>query len=232
MKIETFKHLRLRIAEGRTCALVTALDDGRQALVDAKGVSGDLPLTPDEIAQVRAQTSADRSRVLDNPRLFVRVYGPQPRMIIVGAVHIAQVLAPMARLAGFDVTVVDPRERFVSSSKLVDVSAVVAWPDEGLAELKPDARTAIVTLTHDTKLDDPALHAALKSPAFYIGALGSQKSHAKRVHRLTEAGFKPEEIARIHGPVGLDINALTPAEIAVSIIAQVVSVLRADVKRS
>jgi len=232
MKIETFKRVRDRIAAGKTCALVTALDDGRQAVVEADAVSGDLALTAEEVTQVRTQMSADRSRVLDNPRLFMRVYGPQPRMIIIGAVHIAQVLAPMARLAGFNVAIVDPRERFVSSSKLVDVSAVVAWPDEGLEQLKPDARTAIVTLTHDTKLDDPALHTALRSPAFYIGALGSQKSHAKRVHRLTEAGFKPEEIARIHGPVGLDINALTPAEIAVSIVAQVVAVLRADVKRS
>jgi xanthine dehydrogenase accessory factor len=107
----------------------------------------------------------------------------------------------------------------------------VAWPDEALAQLKPDARTAIVTLTHDTKLDDPGLLAALNSPAFYIGALGSQKSHAKRVQRLTAQGCTPEQIARIHGPVGLDINALTPAEIAVSIMAQVVAVLRADAKR-
>src|SRR5262249_30283549 len=138
-----------------------------------------------------------------------------------------QFLAPMARLAGFDVTVIDPREAFVRSSELSNIKSIVAWPDEAMGTLSLDARTAVVTLTHDPKLDDPALDAALRSKAFYIGALGSKKTHAKRLERLTAAGFSTEDQARIQGPVGLDINAVTPAEIAVSIIAQVIGVLRA-----
>jgi xanthine dehydrogenase accessory factor len=134
----------------------------------------------------------------------------------------------MAVLAGFAVTIIDPREGFVRSGNLAGISAITAWPDEAMGELKPDMRTAVITLTHDPKLDDPALAAALRSPAFYIGALGSKKTHAKRFERLTEAGFKAEDFARIHGPVGLDIDALTPPEIAVSILAQVIQVLRSE----
>ena len=172
-------------------------------------------LSANETAEVRKRIAADRSGVIADTQLFVRVYTPPPRMVIVGAVHIAQALAPMARIAGFDVTVIDPREAFVRSGNLANINAIVAWPDEAMDDVAPDVRTAIITLTHDPKLDDPALAAALRSPAFYIGALGSRKTHAKRLrHGLAGDGFSETDLARIHGPVGLDIDAVTPAEIA------------------
>jgi xanthine dehydrogenase accessory factor len=227
MNVTTLKAVRGAIAAKKPCAVVTALDGNGQALVDGAGVRGDLALSAPEVEEIRRRIDQDRSGVLESGRLFARVYGLQPRMIIVGAVHIAQFLAPMARLAGFDVTVIDPREAFVRSSELSSITSIVAWPDEAMATLSLDARTAIVTLTHDPKLDDPALDAALRSPAFYIGALGSKKTHAKRLDRLTSAGFSADDQARIRGPVGLDISAVTPAEIAVSILAQVIAALRA-----
>lgn len=209
------------------CAVVTETVSGAQLLVDGDKLSGDLCLSDDELMEVRGRIAADRSGIAPYGHL-VRVYAPQPRMVIVGAVHIAQALAPMAQTAGFEVTVIDPREGFARSGALAGIKAIVAWPDEAMTDVKPDARTAVVTLTHDPKLDDPALAAALKSDAFYIGALGSKKTHAKRLERLSEAGFTPEDTTRINGPVGLDINALTPAEIAVSILAQVIATLRAE----
>jgi xanthine dehydrogenase accessory factor len=230
MKSAMLHELRRRLQQKQSCAVVTSLDGGDQALVDREDVFGDLALSSDQLAEIRHQLKVDRSRMLEEARLFVRVYGPPPRMIIVGAVHIAQALAPMARLVGFDVTLVDPREGFVRSLQLDDIRTVTAWPDEAMAELAPDARTAIVTLTHDSKLDDPTLIAALRSPAFYIGALGSMKSHAKRLQRLGTEGFAQADLDRIHGPVGLDINSITPPEIAVSILAQVIATLRAGAR--
>jgi xanthine dehydrogenase accessory factor len=141
-------------------------------------------------------------------------------------VHISQALAPMAATAGYEVTVVDPRRSFATDARFPGVTLDGAWPDEAMEKLKPDVRTAIVTLTHDPKLDDPALSAALRSPAFYIGALGSKKTHAARVGRLTRAGFGESDIARIHGPAGLDIGAKSPAEIAVSVLAQLTAARR------
>jgi xanthine dehydrogenase accessory factor len=143
-------------------------------------------------------------------------------------VHIAQALAPMAQLAGLEVTVIDPREAFARSGGLAGIHALMEWPEDGMKQVNPDSRTAIVTLTHDPKLDDPALAAALHSPAFYIGALGSRKTHAARLQRLETLGFSPSDTARINGPVGLVINAITPGEIAVSIMAQVIAKLRAE----
>jgi xanthine dehydrogenase accessory factor len=228
MKIAVLQELRRETAAKRTCAIVSDLSDARQALVTASAVGGDAFLSASQLADVRKRMASDRSGMLDGTQIFVRVYAPSPRMVIVGAVHIAQFLAPMAKMAGFDVTVIDPREAFVRSGQLGDITAIVAWPDEAMAEVQPDARTAVVTLTHDPKLDDPALNAALKSSAFYIGALGSKKTHAKRLQRLKGDGFDDAALARIHGPVGLDIDAVTPPEIAVSIIAQVVATLRAE----
>jgi xanthine dehydrogenase accessory factor len=144
----------------------------------------------------------------------------------VGAVHIAQALAPMAAMVGFDVTVIDPRRAFASDTRFPHVRLLRGWPEEVLPSLVIDHRTAVVTLSHDPKLDDPALEAALRSPAFYVGALGSRRTHAKRVARLTEKGFTAEAIARIRAPVGLAIGAVSPAEIAVSALAQVVEQLR------
>jgi xanthine dehydrogenase accessory factor len=158
--------------------------------------------------------------------LFVNVWNPPLRMIVIGAVHIAQPLVRAAALAGFDVFIVDPRHAFAADARFPGVRISTQWPDEALAALAPDARCAIVALTHDPKLDDPALTIALRSEAFYIGALGSRKTHAKRVERLREHGFSSEGIARIRGPVGLAIGAQTPAEIAISILAEVIQKLR------
>lgn len=207
-------------------ATVTDMASGQQALVSEGPPQGDLVLTDDQISEARRRLSADQSGVMDGG-CFVRVYSPPTRMVIVGAVHIAQALAPMAALVGFEVTVIDPREAFVRSAEFANIRAMIAWPDDGMKVVAPDGRTAVVTLTHDPKLDDPALAAALRSKAFYIGALGSRKTHAQRLGRLSDLGFTSSDTARIHGPVGLDINALTPGEIAVSIMAQVIEKLRA-----
>ena len=155
-------------------------------------------------------------------------FGHQPprRVVIIGGVHITQFLAPMARQAGYDVIVIDPRAVFSADSRFPGTTCLTAWPDEAMVELRPDARTAVVTLTHDPKIDDPGLQAALAGEAFYIGCLGSRRTHAARCDRLREAGFGERDLARIHGPVGLDIGARTPAEIAVSILAQMIAVER------
>ena len=157
---------------------------------------------------------------------FLHVYNPPLRLVVVGAVHIAQALVPFASQCGFAVTVVDPRRSFASDERFPNVTISTAWPDEAMDALRPDARTAVVTLTHDPKLDDPALDRALKSPAFYIGSLGSRRTHAARLKRLRELGHTDEAMARIKGPVGLNIEAVTAPEIALSIIAEIVAVRR------
>lgn len=168
----------------------------------------------------------DRSGFDEGSDVFVAIHNPPLRLIVVGAVHIAQALVPMARIAGFDPVIVDPRGAFGSGARFPDEKIIPDWPDEAIAQVGLDARTALVLLTHDPKLDDPALHATLASDVFYIGALGSKRTHGARVERLTEAGFSEAQIARIQGPVGLDIGAAGPAEIAVSILAQMVQALR------
>lgn len=168
----------------------------------------------------------DRSGFDEDSDLFVAIHNPPLRLIVVGAVHIAQALVPMARIAGYDPVIVDPRAAFGSDARFPGETIVAEWPDEAVTALGLDARTALVLLTHDPKLDDPALHQALNSDVFYIGALGSTRTHAKRVERLGAAGFNADQIARINGPVGLDIGASGPAEIAVSILAQMVLALR------
>lgn len=167
----------------------------------------------------------DRSGVEEDGR-FVAIHNPPLRLVVVGAVHIAQALVPMARIAGFDPIIVDPRSAFGSEARFPGETILEEWPDEAMQKVGLDARTALVLLTHDPKLDDPALHIALKSGAFYVGALGSTRTHAKRVERLREVGFTEEDIARIHGPIGLDIGAASPAEIGVSILSEMLSVLR------
>jgi len=213
-------------------ALVTEIPGGVQALVTEDTLEGDLALDEAALAQIRPMLRRDKSGMVEIPgdkgvrRLFVQSNSPPPRLLIVGAVHIAQALAPMASLAGYGVTVIDPRRAFATDSRFPGIDMRGEWPDEAMAELAPDRRTAVVTLTHDPKLDDPALQTALRSPAFYIGALGSKKTHAARQGRLARAGFSAEEIARINGPVGLSIGALSPAEIAVSILAQITAIRR------
>ncbi|NIZ59401.1 XdhC/CoxI family protein [Sedimentitalea sp. CY04] len=168
----------------------------------------------------------DRSGMEDDDETFVAVHNPPLRLICVGAVHIAQALVPMARIAGYDPVLIDPREAFASADRFPGEVIVDDWPDEAVAKLGLDARTALVLLTHDPKLDDPALQAALTAECFYIGALGSKRTHAKRLDRMTAAGFDDDQIGRIHGPIGLDIGAASPAEIAVSILAEMTAVLR------
>ncbi|MSO97926.1 MAG: xanthine dehydrogenase [Rhodospirillaceae bacterium] len=230
MKSSLLTELQSRIAAKHSCALVTETITGAQAIVGGGGTAGALVLSPESLGHINRLIAADKSSVIDGTNLFVRVYSPSPRMVIVGAVHIAQSLVPLAQLAGFETIVIDPRGAFLSANELAGATAIEEWPDEGMTKVKADARTAVVTLTHDPKLDDPALAAALRSPAFYIGALGSRKTHEKRLLRLRGEGFNETELARIHGPVGLDINAVSPAEIAVSIVAQVIDELRADTK--
>jgi len=210
-------------------ALVTEIPGGAQALVTEDTLEGELALGAAALTEIRPMLRRDKSGMIEieSRRLFVQSNSPPPRLLIVGAVHIAQALAPMASLAGYGVTVIDPRRAFATDSRFPGIDMRGDWPDEAMAELAPDRRTAVVTLTHDPKLDDPALQTALRSPAFYIGALGSKKTHAARQGRLARAGFSPEEIARINGPVGLSIGALSPAEIAVSILAQITAVRRA-----
>ncbi|WP_370244381.1 XdhC family protein [Salipiger sp.] len=168
----------------------------------------------------------DRSGFEEDSRTFVAIHNPPLRLIVVGAVHIAQALVPMARIAGYDPAIVDPRETFGAQARFPGETLLNDWPDEAVEQLGLDSRTALVLLTHDPKLDDPALTLALRSGCFYIGALGSTRTHAKRVARMQEAGFSEAEIARIHGPVGLDIGAAGPSEIAVSILAEMTGVLR------
>ena len=168
----------------------------------------------------------DRSGVEEDGRTFVAIHTPPLRMIVVGAVHIAQHLLPMARACGFDPVLIDPREVFGNDARFPGETIREDWPDEAMAALAPDARTAVVTLTHDPKLDDPAIRATLGTEAFYLGCLGSTRTHAKRVSRLQEAGFTEGQIARIHAPVGLDLGGRSPAEIAVSVMAEIIATLR------
>jgi xanthine dehydrogenase accessory factor len=240
--------LRLVLAarsSGRPAALATNLRDGRQALLrsvaDQSGPDavwrpewmGALALDEAQRRTVQAALAQDRHATFDTAEgpVFVEVFNPPLRCFIVGAVHIAQPLARMAALAGYAVTVIDPRSAFATDTRFPGVELSTDWPDEAFERLKPDRRSAVITLTHDPKIDDPALSAALRSEAFYIGALGSKRTHRARRERLSEAGFGEAELDRIHGPVGLDIGAVSPAEIAVAILAQVTEVLRGGPRR-
>ena len=178
----------------------------------------------EDAEQVDSKRVGDMSVLADDESHFTFVQVPPRRVVIIGGVHITQFLAPMARQAGYDVVIVDPRAVFTGGNRFPDMHCLTAWPDEALSDLIPDGRTAIVTLTHDPKIDDPGIKSALASEAFYIGCLGSRRTHAARLERLREAGVADRDLARIHGPVGLDIGARTPAEIAVSILAQMIAV--------
>jgi len=224
VKNALYHRLRAVTAAGASAATVTRLGDGAQSLFDGERWEGGLALADEQRAAVRRMLVADKSGVLAGTEdLFVRSYARPPRLIVVGAAHISQFLAPMAALAGFEVIIIDPRRAFASTERFPGVTLIDAWPDEAFSGLSLDSTSAVVTLTHDPKIDDPALIAALRSPVFYVGALGSRRTHAKRVERLTEAGLG-EAVGRIHAPVGLDLGGRAPREIAVSILAQVVQV--------
>ena len=221
MKRETLERA-LALREGkRPFVLATRLADGAQEIVE---LGGDAPLS----AAADQALRRDRSTSVEHAGAtwFLQVHNPPLRMLVVGAVHIAQPLAEMAARAGFAVTIVDPRTAFATEARFPGVELVSEWPDAALETLGLDHRSAVVTLTHDPKLDDPALQAALQSGAFYIGSLGSKKTHAARLTRLRAAGFDDAALERILGPVGLSIGAQSPAEIAVSILAQVIECLR------
>ena len=228
MKLTLLEKLLASARTSAATAVVTHLVTGAQTLVSKSGSDGELTLTPDELARALQLLDDDRSGTLETPAglLFVEVWNPKPRLLVIGAVHTAQELVPLARATGYEVTVIDPRTAFSTPVRFPNTILLHDWPNEALATLAPDRRTAILTLTHDPKIDDPALEAALRSEAFYIGALGSRRTHAKRVERLKNAGFDAAAIARIHGPVGLPIGAQTPAEIAISIMAEITAVLR------
>lgn len=227
MKRDLLGRALLERDAGRPVAMVTDLASGAQALCRPESCDGELALSPAAQAAVRQALRDDRAGMIDADgiRYFLQIFNPPLRLILIGAVHISQALAPMAALAGYRVSVVDPRRSFASEARFPGVDLVAEWPDEAMAGMSLDGRCAVVTLTHDPKLDDPALQAALRSPAFYIGALGSRKTHAGRLKRLAAAGFTPAETARIHGPVGLAIGALSPAEIAISVLAEITAVL-------
>lgn len=224
MKWTTWERLEAAVAAGKSAALVTRLGDGAQCFYEGEQWQGTLEVPQELRTAVRRMLVAGKSGMLAGAQdLFVRSYARAPRLVVVGAAHISQFLAPMARIAGFEVIVIDPRRAFASAERFPGVKLIDAWPDEALGELQLDATSALVTLTHDPKLDDPALIKALASPAFYVGALGSARTHAKRVARLTEAGLG-DQVARIHAPVGLDLGGRAPSEIAVSILAEVIQV--------
>jgi xanthine dehydrogenase accessory factor len=224
MKAETLAALQDARANRRALALATRLSDAAETLVYPDKVEGALANDQALVAAARRALGIGRSETVDlgGQKIFLNVYVPPPRLIIVGAVHIAQALAPMATMLDFDVTVVDPRGAWATGSRFPGVKVVQEWADEAFETMGLDVSTAVVTLTHDPKLDDPALEAALKSDVFYVGALGSRRTHARRKERLAEAGITEEQFARIHGPVGLNIGAKSPAEIAVSILGQII----------
>jgi len=226
MKAETLAALQDARAKRRAVALATRLSDAAEALIYRDEAKGDLAGDQAIVSAARRAMDIGKSETVDigGAKIFLNVYVPPPRLIIVGAVHIAQSLAPMAAMLEFDVTVVDPRGAWATTQRFPGVKVIKDWADEAFQEMGLDVSTAVVTLTHDPKLDDPALESALKSDAFYIGALGSRRTHAKRKERLAEVGITDEMFARIHGPVGLNIGAKSPGEIAVSILGQIIEV--------
>jgi xanthine dehydrogenase accessory factor len=201
------------------------VNSGNERLVKAANSARD-PLRA--ILSERLRTG--KSGMVDSPegRVFLTVYVPAPQLVITGAVHISQTLAPIGKLLGYDVTIVDPRTAFASIERFPDVKVIAEWPDTALPPLGIDRYTAFVALTHDPKIDDPALIHALSRDCFYIGALGSKKTHGRRVARLKDQGVSDADIARIHAPIGIDIGAVSPAEIAVAIMAQITERLRAE----
>ncbi|MCG6207192.1 XdhC family protein [Rhodopseudomonas sp. HC1] len=223
MKFETLQQLNAERAARRPAIVVTDTATGEQRLVKAAGIAAD-PLAAELSKQLRMGKSATIE--VDGRKLFLNVYAPTAKLVIVGAVHISQALAPLARSLGYDVTVVDPRTAFASPERFPDVPLIAEWPDVALPPLNVDRYTAFVALTHDPKIDDPALLHAFACDCFYIGALGSKKTHARRVERLKEQGASEADVARIYAPIGLAIGAVSPAEIAVSIMAEITATLR------
>jgi len=227
MQLSTLAQLNAERAARRPVILVTDVATGEQRLVKAADIPAD-PLRNELSAHLRMGKSGMVEA--GGKRLFLNVYAPTARLVIIGAVHISQALAPIAKSLGYDVTVVDPRTAFASPERFPDVPLIAEWPDVALPPLNIDHYTAFVALTHDPKIDDPALLHAFARDCFYIGALGSRKTHAKRGERLRAQGASEADIARIHAPIGLAIGAVSPSEIAVSIMAEITATLRLPTK--
>jgi len=227
LRLDILKALNEERAARRSVIVVTNQDSGEQRLVKAVDVRND-PLK--ELLGKRLRSAKSGIEETPEGRVFLTVHVPSPKLVITGAVHISQTLAPMGQLLGYDVTIVDPRTAFASIERFPDVKVIAEWPDVALPGIGIDHYTAFVALTHDPKIDDPGLDVALKSDCFYIGALGSRKTHARRVERLkAERGFTDNDIGRIHSPIGLDIDAVSPAEIAVAIMGEITATLRQEV---
>lgn len=223
MKLDILRTLNTERAARRAVVVVTDTESGTQRLVKAADVAAD-PLA--DVIEKRLRMAKSGMEETAQGRVFLTVHVPSPRLVIIGAVHISQALAPIAQMLGYDVTIVDPRTAFASPERFPDVKVVAEWPDVALPPLNVDRYTAFVACTHDPKIDDPALLHALARDCFYVGALGSRKTHGKRNERLKAAGVTDADFARIHAPIGLDIGAISPAEIAVSIMAEIVQSLR------
>jgi xanthine dehydrogenase accessory factor len=229
MKLSILSALNEERAARRAAVLVTDVASGEQRLVTAKSVATD-PLA-DALAE-RLRLAKSGMVEVGGKQYFFTVQVPPVRIVVTGAVHISQALAPMARVLDLDVTVIDPRTAFATPERFPDVRLLAEWPDEALKKVPLDRYTAFVALTHDPKIDDPALAAALRSDCFYVGALGSRKTHGKRLERLREQGLGDTDFSRIHAPIGLPIGASSPAEIALAILGQIVAALRLETARA
>jgi xanthine dehydrogenase accessory factor len=223
LQLDVLHTLNAERAARRAVVLVTDSASGEQRLVKADDAAQD-PLKA--LIEKRIRMAKSGMEEAPQGKVFLTVHVPSPQLIITGAVHISQALAPIGHLLGYDVTIVDPRTAFASIERFPDVKVIAEWPDVALPPLNVDRYTAFVALTHDPKIDDPALLHALARDCFYIGALGSRKTHAKRLARLKEQGLTDADLARIHAPIGLAIGAISPAEIAVSIMAEITARLR------
>ncbi len=226
MKLNILSDLNSERAARRAAIVVTNVESGAQRLVKAADTGKDALRA---VLADHLRTGKSGMEETAEGKVFLTVYVPPPQLVITGAVHISQALAPIAKLLNYDVTIVDPRTAFASPERFPDVKIVAEWPDVALPPLNVDRYTAFVALTHDPKIDDPALLHALSRDCFYIGALGSRKTHARRVERLKQQGISDANVARIHAPIGLDIGAVSPAEIAVAIMGQITERLHEEV---
>src|SRR5215211_3695803 len=229
MRLDLLTQLNAERAARRAAILVTDVATNEQRFVRESEAAAE-PLAT--LLEERFRSGKSGLVQAGGRELFLTVQVPPVKVVVIGAVHISQALAPMARGLDFDVTIIDPRTAFATPERFPDVPVLAEWPDAALPRIGLDRYTAMLALTHDPKIDDPALDAALKAECFYIGALGSKKTHARRIERLTAAGFGEDAIQRIHAPIGLDIGAVSPAEIAVSILAEIVATLRRDRRRA
>ena len=223
MELSTLAALNAERQARRAAVLVSDLAAGTQRLVKQAAIATD-PLA--ELLERQLRSGKSGMVEADDTSYFLTVQAPHPRVVVTGAVHISQAMAPMARALDLDLVVIDPRTAFATPERFPEVTLLAEWPEEAIGRIGLDAYTAFVALTHDPKIDDPGLVAALRSDCFYVGALGSRKTHGRRLERLTEAGFDETATDRIHAPIGLDIGAVSPAEIALAILAEIVQTLR------